>query len=297
MGAKKVMVTGASGFLGTSLCPRLGKAGAEVHGVSRCSRNDSTGYIRWWQGELTDSAVARRLFSKIKPDIVFHFSGMATGRPDAKLVLPTFHSLLTSTVNLLTAAYEVGCERFVLAGSCTESPSDDAPPSSPYAAAKSASSMYARMFHSLYGVPVVIARIFVTYGAGQSRDKLIPYVVGSFLQGRPPKLASGKERLDWIYIDDVVEGLVAASSAPGLEGRTVDLGSGTLVATEKVVEQTARVIGTKTEPLFGALPDRPLKCCGSANIEQTKAVLGWSPAVSLDEGLRRTVSWYRNHSS
>jgi UDP-glucose 4-epimerase len=290
---EKVMITGASGFLGTSLCRRLSRAGAEIHGVSRFPR-DNASSIHWWQGDLTDAEATRRLVSEISPDIIFHLSGLVTGVPDVKLVLPTFHSLLTSTVNLLTAVHEVGCERFVLAGSCNEPRCEKETPTSPYAAAKSASTAYGRMFHSLYGLPVVTARIFVTYGVGQSSDRLIPYIVQSFLRGRAPRLGSGKERFDWIYIDDVVEGLVAASSVPALEGETVDLGSGRLVATEKLVEQAAKVIGAETRPLFGALPDRPLQCTGSANIEQTKAMLGWSPVVSLDEGLWRTVSWYRD---
>jgi nucleoside-diphosphate-sugar epimerase len=290
---KKVMITGASGFLGTRLSRRLSRASAAIHGVSRLPRDNTTS-IHWWQGDLTDADATRRLVSDISPDIIFHFSGLATGVPDVKLVLPTFHSLVTSTVNLLTAVHEVGCGRLVLAASPNEPSSDNETPTSPYAAAKSASTAYGRMFHRLCGLPVVTARIFMTYGVGQRSDKLIPYIVRSFLQGCAPKLASGKERFDWIYIDDVVEGLVAASSIPALEGEMVDLGSGRLTATKELVERVTKVIGADISPLFGALPDRPLQCCRSANTEQTKALLGWSPVVSLDEGLRRTVNWCRD---
>jgi UDP-glucose 4-epimerase len=182
-----------------------------------------------------------------------------------------------------------------MAGSCDESTPDGETPSSPYVAAKTASTAYGNMFHKLYGVPVVTLRVFMAYGPGQNEKKLIPYVVRSLLNGKPPKLASGKQQIDWVHIDDVVAGFMAAAKAPGLEGKTIDLGSGTLTTIQEVVEQAALIIGSKAEPMFGARPDRPLlPTPRSAKLEESAALLGWRPTVSLQEGLRRTVHWHRN---
>ena len=129
----------------------------------------------WHEADLEDLAVTRSLFTLLKPEVVYHLAGAVGANPDLGLVVPTFHSLLTSTVNVLVAASEAGCRRIVLTGSLTEPAGIDgaATPHSPYAAAKWAASGYGRMFHELYGAPVVILRLFMTYGPGQAPSKLI----------------------------------------------------------------------------------------------------------------------------
>ena len=175
----KVMVTGASGFLGMHLCRHLCQKNGEVHATSRTHRSNQKEGPIWWQADLEDLESVRRLFMNVKPDIIFHLSGLASGIQTREFVLPTFHSLLASTVNLLSVATEFGCRRIVLPASLTEPPPDQAEivPSSPYAAAKWASSAYGRMFHALYETPVVMARTFMTYGPGQDSQKVIPAVL------------------------------------------------------------------------------------------------------------------------
>jgi nucleoside-diphosphate-sugar epimerase len=211
-------------------------------------------------------------------------------------VVPTFHSLLASTINLLVAATEAGCQRIVLTGSLTEPLSGDRPaiPQAPYAAAKWASSGYGRMFHSLYDTPVVIVRPFMVYGPGQAVTKLIPSVTLALLRGERPKLSSGKRGADWVYISDVVEGFVTAATTPGIEGETIDLGSGTLVPMRSVVDRVATLVGGDLQPEFGALPDRPGENALAANTSVAKELLGWRARTSLDHGLRQTVDWYRS---
>ena len=168
-------------------------------------------------------------------------------------------------------------------------------PSSPYAAGKWASSAYARMFNRLYKTPVVIARIFMTYGPGEPNpNKIIPYVITSLLHGESPKISSGTREVDWIYVDDVVDGLILAAQATDVEGHTVDLGSGVLVPIRKVVENLVDIIGTDLKPLFGSIPDRPMEQVRVANIGVTRERIGWEPKTSLEKGLRCTVDWHMN---
>src|SRR5262249_24420859 len=135
---EKILVTGATGFIGTHLCRRLGEGGAEVHGVSRVAQPREESGPRWWQGDLAELSTVRDLLTAIRPTVVFHLASHVAGARDAGLVFPTFRSNLTSTVNLLTVATEVQCRRIVLAGSMEEpEPGNaDAIPSSPYAVAK-----------------------------------------------------------------------------------------------------------------------------------------------------------------
>jgi nucleoside-diphosphate-sugar epimerase len=294
IGAVKVVITGASGFLGSHLRRRLLKEGAEVHAISRSRRSSESEGIRWWQADMADGESTRRLLHEIKPDLIFHLSGLATASPERELVLPTLYSLLVATVNVLTAA-EVDCRRVILAASLTEPQPDQSEitPGSPYAAAKWAIGAYARMFHKLYGAPVVLLRPFMTYGPGQDERKLIPYVILSLLQGHAPKLSSGEQRIDWVYVDDVIDGFIAAASAPEIEGQTIDLGSGVLTSVRTVVDRIKRITGVQVDPLFSALLDRPFQQERMADLVYAKNRLHWTPKTSLEEGLERTVAWYQ----
>lgn len=292
----RVLVTGASGFLGARLCERLTAAGAVVAAVSRTARSERSGGPRWLTGDLSNADHASRLVEASSPDYVFHLASHVYGARDLALVAPTFRDNLTTTVNLLTALAERSCRRVVLAGSLEEPDPGEAfaVPSSPYAASKFAASAYGRFFHALYGTPVAIARIFMVYGPGQKDlDKLVPYVALSLLRGESPGLSGGTREVDWIYVDDVVEGLAAMALADASDGRTVDLGSGELTTVREVAETLAGIVGGPAEPTFGALADRAMEQVRVADVEATRERIGWSPGVSLREGLSRTVDWCR----
>jgi len=294
LSGQRVLVTGASGFLGAHLCRRLTEHSAEVHAVSRSLRVSQTSALRWWQGEMADVATVRSLLQAVKPAVIFHLSGLVTASPNLDLVLPTAHSLLISTINILTIAAEIRCRRIVLLGSLNE---PDAGlvvgvPGSPYAAAKWASSVYGRMFQRLYDTPVVIVRLFMTYGPGQDPRKLIPYVTLSLLNEEAPRLSSGQWQADWIYVDDVIDGLLAAAQSPYVEGCAIDLGSGLLLSVRTVVQTLVDLTGSQIAPIFGALPDRPSEPVRVADIADAYAKFGWKATIPLQEGLKRTVDWY-----
>ena len=113
------------------------------------------------------------------------------------------------------------------------------------------------------------------------------------MRGERPKLSSGKARADWVYIGDVIEGFIAAATTPGIEGETIDLGSGSLTRMSDLVEKLVKIAGSSIEPDFGALPDRPNENAITADISLAKKQLGWRATTALDEGLRQTVDWYR----
>ena len=235
-----------------------------------------------------------------RPDYVFHLASHVWGAPDLAHVLPTFHSNLHTTVNLLTAIAEVGCRKFVGTGSLVEpdSRSEESVPGAPYAASKWASSDYIRMFHALYQIPGTVARVFMVYGpAQQDRTKLLPYVIGRVLRGETPDITSGRRLIDWVYVDDVAYGLARMALAPNIAGRTVDLGSGVLISTAELVEKICELMKGNVRPRFGAIPDRPMEPTRIARTDETFQMLGWSPQTRLNEGLRRTIQWYREETA
>jgi UDP-glucose 4-epimerase len=290
---KIVLITGASGFIGLHLAKRLLKMGAIVHGTSRSHRDSEEENMIWWKASFEDYATAEMLMEEIKPQIIFHLAGTVTASNDIEYVMPTLHSLLTSSVNLLTLAEKQGCERIVLTGSCTE-PLDGHPyPNSPYAAAKWATNAYGHLFQRIYKTPVVIVRPFMGYGQTQPAGKLLPSVIQSLLRGESPKLTNGRWVTDWVYIDDTVDGMLAASVAPDVEGKTIDLGTGVLTSVREVIEKVVEIVQPVGKPLFGALPDRHEEHTRIADTKYAFEKIGWKAKISLEEGLRKSVDYYQ----
>jgi nucleoside-diphosphate-sugar epimerase len=288
-----MLVTGATGFIGGRLCERLVEAGAEVHALSRRDSTDSQHEsIRWHKADLTDADAALELVETVAPDTVFHLAAEVFGDPGPDQVRPMLESNLFGTINLLTAVQKQGSRRMVLAGTVVEPRGEEAP-TSPYAAAKAASTAHARMFHALYGTPVVCLRLAMVYGPGQpDSSKLIPHVIDSLLSGDSPQLSSGLWEVDWVYIDDVVDALVLAALTEGVEGETLDVGSGDVASVRTVVEHLSELVDGSARPTFGATADRPLARSVSRDLEPTRALLGWSAETPLSEGLRQTVAWH-----
>ncbi len=262
--------------------------------------SDQWGSARVWRADISNHLELRQVFRMARPQIVFHLAGHVQGYRDLKQVVPTVRSNFLTTVNVLGIATETGCDRVVLSGSLDEPDSGEVDanafvPSSPYAASKFASSLYARMFHALYQTPYTIGRIFMTYGPRQSDlKKLIPYTILSLYSGQRPKISSGSRPLDWIYIDDVVDGLIAISQSSSAEGQVVDLGTGVMHTARQAVEKIVDLMNPGLRPLFGALPDRQMETSRTANVSATETKMGWQPTVSFDDGLHRTIAWYEN---
>jgi UDP-glucose 4-epimerase len=292
LAGQRALVTGARGFIGSALVERLRPTGLELHAVSRSHEPGEEGDVRWWSGDVADPEAVLRIFSSVRPDVVFNLAGETRAARGLELVGPTFEANLAGTVNVLRAAAGVECRRVVLTGSLEEP--DDGIPSSPYAASKWAASVYGRMFGRLYGLSIVNLRLFMVYGPGQ-RDvrKLVPYTILELLRNRAPQVSSGSREVDWVYVEDVAEAFVAAASADGLEDRIVDVGTGELHSVRQVVERLTRLVAPGIEPLFGALEERPFEQVRAADAEATAASLGWRPSTTLADGLSRTVDWYR----
>jgi UDP-glucose 4-epimerase len=235
--------------------------------------------------------------SHVKPEIVYHLASLVNTRQHLNLVLPTLKNNLVGSVNLFIVLAEIKCERLIVVGSSEEPAAGrlGAVANSPYAAAKEAETDYARMFHKIFSLPVVLARPFMSYGPRQPVEKIIPFVITGLLTGNPPEVSSGKRVCDLIYVQDLVMGLILSGFRPNLTGEAVDLGMGTGVTIYDTVSLISELMDASVKPIFGAIPDRLYEAPQIANGEETFRLLGFRPHWSLRDGIKSTIEWYRTH--
>ena len=285
--ARRYLVTGGRGFIGRHLLARLVAQGAEVHAATRSATPPADPHVRWWRVDLADAVATEELVTRLRPDVVVHLAARADGTRRLDAVVPILTDTLLSTVSVLAAAARLPECKVVLAGS-VEDGGHQPDVHSPYAASKAAAATYATLFHGLWQLDVTVLRLAMVYGPDDpNAHRLIPSVVAAFADGRRPAVSSGTRRIDWVYVEDVVDAfLAAADGEPGV----FDIGSGTLVSIRATVRLVAAAMGTAIAPAFGVVGDRPLERELRADPEPARASLGWRPTVGLAEGVARTVA-------
>jgi UDP-glucose 4-epimerase len=292
--SRRVLVTGARGFIGRHLARRLVGGGVEVHATTRAAPPRQAG-VRWWNVDLSDPARTGDVVGHVQPDVIVHLAGRAEGTRNLEVVVPMLNDNVLSAINVMTAGAAIPDCRVVLAGSveehCDLEPGQGA--RSPYAASKVAATTFATLFRDVSDLPVVVLRLAMVYGPDEpNRQRLVPYVVDSLLDGVAPRLSSGMRRIDWVYVDDVVDALLAGAIEPAALGRVLDIGSGTLASIRDVALTIADVIGSGLLPAFGAIPDRRGDRDLLADPNPARRYLGWTARTDLRTGIERTVAWH-----
>lgn len=307
----KYLVTGGAGFIGSHIATALVERGERVRVFDNLSTGKRSnlshldGKIELVEGDLQDRAAVERALDGV--DIVFHQAALASVPRSVAAPLDTNAACVTGTVNLLDAARQAKVKRLVYAGSSSiygdragkgaKQETDLPDPISPYAAAKAAGELYCQAFCATYGLPTVTVRYFNVFGPRQDPQSeyaaVIPKFVMKMLDGeRPTIFGDGKQSRDFTYVANVVEGNLRAASAPDAPGKTFNIACGESLDLLQLVAAINRVLGTKIEPIFD--PPRAGDVRNSlADISQARKVLGYAPVVEFDEGLRRSIDYYR----
>ncbi|MBI4552917.1 MAG: SDR family NAD(P)-dependent oxidoreductase [Candidatus Latescibacteria bacterium] len=303
----RVLVTGATGFIGSHLCVALANTGAQVIALRRPGSSPRwpeslDGRVEWVEADLRDVARLTEAVRAARATRVFHLAAATTVERGFQIVAEMIATNLVGTINLLRALDGTGYECFIQTGSAEEYGAGDPPfqesaslrPVSPYSASKAAATLFCEMYHRTLNCPIIILRPFLVYGPGQSPTKLIPQAIFAALANRDLPMTSGQQTREFTYIDDVIDGYLRAAVTPGAIGQTINLGTGVAYKIVDVVRLIIELTGSTMTPRVGALPDRPGEIWAYQG-DHTKAqtVLGWTPAVPLPDGLRRTIAWYR----
>jgi nucleoside-diphosphate-sugar epimerase len=304
LAGRRVLVTGAAGFLGSHLVPRLIDRGAEVcaldfPGARRWSLIERSGIAAAVRADVRDLADAAHDDALGALDTVIHLAAIGVVG-DVTNVRELVSANVDGTMAVLLAAQRFGA-RLINCGSCFEygsgaAWSEDAlpAPTSEYGAAKAAGWLLAQAFSHRTGLEVVSLRPFTMYGPMEPPGRLVPSVVRHALAGRPIDLTPGDQVRDFVYVEDVADAFIAASTTEAAIGGTFNVCSGSAVTVRDIVQRVLQRTGSTAPARFGALSYRPTELpVLSGDTSRAERILGWRARVSLDEGLDRTIDWFR----
>jgi len=305
------LVTGGAGFIGSHIATALVKRGDRVRILDNLSTGSLAnvkhiaGDIEMIEGDITAAATVRSAVQDV--DCIFHQAALASVPRSVEAPLDTHAACVTGTLTLLDEARRAGVRRLVYAASSSlygDQPTSskreaDLPaPISPYGAAKLAAEYYGHAFTATYGFETVALRYFNVFGPRQDPDSpysaVIPLFITALLDGRRPTIyGDGGQSRDFTYIDNVVHGNLLAADAAGASGRSFNVAGGRTTTLLEMLDALNRSLCTEIEPIFAE--PRPGDIRESlADISLARSVLGYEPQVSFEEGIRRSIDYYRS---
>lgn len=314
---KKILVTGAGGFIGSHLAEALTKAGHKVRAFIRYNSRNSWGWLEDSQykddieifcGDIRNFDCVKAALKDI--DIIFHLAALigipySYSSPDSYV-----DTNIRGTLNVLQAARELKIERLIststseIYGTAQKVPiNEEHPinPQSPYAASKSAADVMAISFYRSFNLPVVVVRPFNTYGPRQSNRAIIPTIITQLLNNKDTvRIGSLFPTRDFTYVKDIVEGFVKAAENKDAIGEVINLGSNSEISIKELIRMISDIIGIDPKIIVEDKRKRPVVSeVGRLRADNTKAqkLLGWRPKYSLHEGLKETIDWFKSHKN
>lgn len=312
-----VLVTGADGFIGSHVVERLLVDGARVRAFCLYNSRGSWGWLDELDPEARASLDVRlgdirdARFVEAATDgveVVLHLAALIAV-PYSYVAPESFiDTNVRGTLNVLEASRRAGVRRFVqvstseVYGTPESLPIRETHPiqaQSPYAASKAAADQLALSFYRSFGLPVTVLRPFNTYGPRQSARAVLPTILRQLLSGRSEvRLGRLDPRRDLTYVADTVDGLVRAATAAGVDGETIQLGSGRAESVGELLDLSASILGIEASAVqedARLRPDASEVLVLQSDPAKARELLAWEPRTSLEEGIRATIDWLRAH--
>ncbi len=307
------LVTGGAGFIGSHLAEELVRRGERV----RVADSLITGHRRnlahvkgvdFLEGDLADLGVARRAVQGM--DYVLHQAAIPSVPRSVEDPITSNRANVDATLNVLVAARDAGVKRVVFAGSSSaygNTPTlpkrEDMPahPLSPYALQKLVGEQYMQMFTTLYGLETVTIRYFNVFGPRQDPSSPYSGVISVFakalLENKPPTIyGDGEQTRDFTYVANVVDGVLRAATASGASGLVINVATEARISLNRLFSTMRDLVGTDVAVNYGATRSGDVKD-SQADITRARTILGYTPIVSFEDGLRQTLEWYRSEAT
>lgn len=301
------LVTGGAGFIGSHLVEALLARGQQVRVADNFSTGKRTNLpagVDLVEGDLADDGVAARAVQGC--DYVLHQAAIPSVPRSVQDPLGTHRANVDATLQVLVAARDAGVKRVVFAGSSSTygnsavlpKREDMRPaPITPYALQKWAGEQYCQMFTSLYGLETVTIRYFNVFGPRQAPDSpysgVISLFTKAYLAGTAPTIyGDGRQTRDFTYVTNVVDGVLRAATAEAVAGEVINVATGGRISLLELARALQVILGTTIAPTFAPAREGDVKD-SQADIFKARKMLGYEPTVPFEEGLRRTVDWFR----
>ncbi len=312
--SKRVLVTGAGGFIASHLVEFLLTAGAHVMAFVRYNSRDSIGYLDNLKkherleivaGDLRDIAAVDQSTQNVQ--FVFHLGALISIPYSYIHPVEVVQTNILGTLNVLMACKNHNVERLIHAsssevyGTALSVPISETHPlqgQSPYSASKIGADKLAESFYCAYNLPVVTIRPFNTYGPRQSGRAVIPTIISQALTREVIRLGNLETRRDFTYVDDTVRGFILAAQAKEVEGCTINLGTGTDISIGEIAKMITQMVGRELNIECEDKRLRPEKSEVIRLVSDNRVArekLDWTPKVSLDQGLKSTIHWIEQH--
>ena len=302
------LVTGGAGFIGSHISEALVRRGHRV----RVADNFATGYqrnirdgVEFLEGDCADLAFARRSVEGM--DYVIHQAAIPSVPRSVDKPLESHRANVDGMLHMLLASRDAGVKRLVFAGSSSvygdtevlpKTETMPTNPLSPYALQKLMAEMYGQMFTRLYGFETVTTRYFNVFGPRQDPGSPYSGVISLFIKAlvegtRPVIYGDGEQTRDFTFVTNVVDGVIRAAETPGVGGQVFNVATNSRISLNQLLATLKKIFNSDVEPIYKDARQGDVRD-SQADIDKARRLLGYTPIVGLEEGLRQTVEWYKS---
>jgi nucleoside-diphosphate-sugar epimerase len=297
---KRVLLTGASGFVGSHCLPALSNKGFEVHAVSRTIEKYTPSEVRWHQADLLDRKQVLELVSNVEPTHLLHLAWYAA--PGSYWSSEENLRWVQASLDLLQAFTAAGGRRVVVSGSCAEyewgshqplSERDTPKPSTLYGTCKHSLQLMVDAYAATKNISAAWGRLFFLYGPNEPESRLVPSVIRALLRGQPALCTHGDQVRDFLYVADVAEAFVTLLDSE-VKG-TINIASGRPIKIRDVIDEIGEQLGRRDLIRLNALPASPNEpAVLLADTDRLKRELRWQPRYDLRQGVVKCIDWLRS---